>query len=275
MGATTGTWLLVFLVAPIVILAVWSFQTPGMSIHLGPFTLDAYREDLTVPQYWTLLGWTGFTAMVVAAVAVILAFPIAYVLALLAVRRRYILLGLAFVPYLTSYLLRIFAWRLLLGSNGILNTALLDLGVIHHPVRALLFSRTAVIIVLIYVWVPWAALPVFVRLEQLDKMLLEAGSDLGAPPASVFWRITLPLALPGMYTAFFFVFIPTLGDFATASYVGGASGLIFGNVIQTFLSTLDYPSGSVLSLLLLLVAFAAMLIGVRVLRIRGLTDVRI
>jgi spermidine/putrescine transport system permease protein len=275
LGATTGAWLLLFLVAPVIILTLWSFQTPGMSIHLGPFSLAAYRENLSVPQYWTLLGWTAFTAGVVAIVSVVLAFPIAYVLGLLSSRRRYLLVGIAFVPYLTSYLLRIFAWRLLLGSNGIINTVLMDLRVIDHPIRALLFSRTAVIIVLIYVWVPWAALPIFVRLEQLDRGLLEAASDLGASPAGVFRRVTLPLALPGLYTAFFFVFIPTLGDFATASYVGGASGLMFGNVIQTFLTTLDYPSGAVLSLVLLLMAFGVMLAGSRVLRIRSLTDVQI
>lgn len=275
LGAVTGLWLVVFLLAPILILVAWSFQAPGMSIKLGPPSLEAYRFMFSVPEYWRLLAWTVLTALVVSVFAVVLAYPIAYVLALIAHRRRYFLLGIAFVPYLTSYLLRIFAWRLLLGSKGLLNTVLVDTGLIGTPVRAFLFSRVAVVIVLIYVWVPWAALPIFVRLEQTDRALLEAGSDLGAAPVDVFRRVTLPLSFPGVLTALFFVFIPTLGDFATASYVGGASGLMFGNVIQTFLTTLDYPLGSVLALVLLVGAFAAMVFAARVLKVRDVSDVRI
>jgi spermidine/putrescine transport system permease protein len=275
MGAPIGLWLLAFLVAPLAILVTWSFQAPGMSIELGPLSLDAYRYALAVPEYWRLLGWTAVVAAVVAVAAVALAYPIAYVLAILATRRRYVLLAIAIVPFLTSYLLRLFAWRLLLGNGGLLNTVLVDVGVVNAPIRALLFNRVAVIVVLVYVWAPWAALPIFVRLEQIDRGLLEASSDLGAPPSRVFWRVTLPLSLPGVYTALFFVFIPTLGDFATASYVGGAGGLMIGNVIQSFFTTLDYPTGSVLALLLLVGAFVAMLLAVRVLRIRDVVDVRI
>jgi spermidine/putrescine transport system permease protein len=275
LGALTGLWLVIFLLAPLAILVAWSFQTPGMSIKLGPASLEAYRFTFSVASYWRLLAWTAVTALIVALVAVVLAYPIAYVLALIARKRRYLLLGIAFVPYLTSYLLRIFAWRLLLGSKGLLNTVLVDTGLLSSPVRAFLFSRTAVVIVLIYVWVPWAALPIFVRLEQMDRALMEAGSDLGAKPAHIFLRITLPLSFPGILTALFFVFIPTLGDFATASYVGGASGLMFGNVIQTFLTTLNYPSGSVLAVVLLLGAFVTMVLAAKLLKVRDVGDVRI
>ncbi len=277
LAATPLAWLGLFLAVPLLVLLAWSFQEPGMSYHLGSrFTLESLRINLGTAAYWLLLGKTVLTALAVALAAVILAYPIAYVLAFQAVRRRYFLLALAFVPYLTSYLLRIFAWRVLLGDRGVLNYLLQTLGIIDHPIRAFLFNRLAVIIVLIYVWVPWAALPIFVRLEQVDRRLLEAASDLGAPPWRGFLKVTLPLSMPGIYTAFFLVFIPTLGDFAAASYVGGTGGIMLGNIINQFLElTLDFSSGAVLSMLMLAVAALTTLLAVRVMRIRNLTDVQL
>jgi spermidine/putrescine transport system permease protein len=228
-----------------------------------------------VSSYRDLLLWTVLASAVVAALSVTLAFPIAYVLALVAGRRRYMLLGLAFVPFLTSYVLRIFAWRLILGEDGLLNDAAQSLGLINSPMAALLYSRLTVIIVLTYVWVPWAALPIFVRLDALDRSLLEAAADLGVSPIRTVFRVVIPMALPGIYTAFFLVFIPTLGDFATAAYVGGTEGIMFGNLIQRFLTTFDLPSGAVLTVLLLVVAAALMLLAVRVVRVRSVTDVQL
>jgi spermidine/putrescine transport system permease protein len=268
-------WMLAFFIGPLGILVAWSFQPPGMSLELGSPTTSGYQSVAEADAYWHLLWWTLITAFVVAIASVVLAYPIAYFLALVAGRHRYVLLGLAFVPFLTSYVLRIFAWRLILGRTGLLNTALLDLGVIQHPIGALLYSRLTVIIVLTYVWVPWAALPIFVRLDALDSGLLAAASDLGASPRRTLLRVVLPLSLPGVYTAFFLVFIPTIGDFATASYVGGTNGIMLGNVVQDFLNNVNYPSGAVLSVAMLVIALVLMLVAVRIMRIKDVTDVKI
>jgi spermidine/putrescine transport system permease protein len=270
-------WLVAFLLGPLGILVLWSFQPPGAVLGSGTtsFSGSTYTSILGVDSYRSLLVWTVTASAIVGALAVVLAFPIAYLLALVAGRRRYVLLGVAFVPFLTSYVLRIFAWRLILGENGLLNDAALSLGLIDKPISALLYSRLTVVIVLTYVWVPWAALPIFVRLEAMDRSLLEAAADLGVSPLRTVRRVVVPLALPGLYTAFFLVFIPTLGDFATAASVGGTEGIMLGNVIQRFLSTFDLPSGAVLTVILLVVAALLMVLAIRLVRVRSVTDVKL
>ncbi len=276
LSAVPTLWLVAFLIGPLGILVLWSFQPPGTVLGTNTgYSADAYRSILDVESYRALLLWTILASAIVAALSVVFAFPIAYLLALVAGRRRYLLLGLAFVPFLTSYVLRIFAWRLILGKNGLLNEVAIGLGLLDQPLSALLYSRLTVVVVLTYVWVPWAALPIFVRLDALDRSLLEAAADLGASPMRTVRRVIVPLALPGLYTAFFLVFIPTLGDFATAASVGGADGVMLGNVIQRFLSTFDLPSGAVLTVILLVVAAVLMVLAVRLVRIRSVTDVKL
>lgn len=278
LSAGPTLWLLAFLVGPLGILVVWSFQPPGTVLGSGTgatFSTSTYESVLGVSSYRDLLLWTVLASAVVAVLSVTLAFPIAYLLALVAGRRRYMLLGLAFVPFLTSYVLRIFAWRLILGEDGLFNDVAQSVGLIDSPMAALLYSRLTVVIVLTYVWVPWAALPIFVRLDALDRSLLEAAADLGVSPMRTVSRLVIPMALPGIYTAFFLVFIPTLGDFATAAYVGGTEGIMFGNLIQRFLTTFDLPSGAVLTVLLLIVAAVLMALAVRMIRIRSVTDVQL
>jgi spermidine/putrescine transport system permease protein len=277
LAAWPTLWLLVFLVGPLGILVAWSFLPPGSVLGSGTteFSTSTYDSVLSVSSYRGLLGWTVLASAVVAVLSVVLAFPIAYLLALRAGRRRYLLLGLAFIPFLTSYVLRIFAWRLILGEDGLLNDAGQALGLLDQPLTALLYSRLTVVIVLTYVWVPWAALPIFVRLDGLDRSLLEAAADLGVSPLRTVHRVVIPIALPGLYTAFFLVFIPTLGDFATAAYVGGTKGIMFGNLIQRFLGTYDLPSGAALTVVLLVVAALLMVVAVRLARVRSVTDVQV
>ena len=158
-------------------------------------------------------------------------------------------------PFLTSYLLRVLAWKVILGNNGVLNSFLAWTGIrsADHPLSQLLYSRFAVILVLAYVWIPFVALPIFVSLDNLDRRLLEAASDLYASRWQAFLRVTVPLSLPGVVAAFFFVFIPTVGEFVTPSLVGGTSGYMYGNQIADLFSTgfPDWETGSVLALFLL------------------------
>lgn len=261
-------WLLVFLVVPLGILLVWSFQAPTIGVRFrGDFSVASYELAIDTSQYWSVLWKTCLTALAVAVFSIILGYPIAYVLAIIASpRRRYALMLLALLPFLTSYLLRIYAWRLLLGREGLINKVLTEIGITESSVNFFLFTRIAVVIVLVYVWTPWAALPIFVRLEQIDASLREAAADLGATSWRGFRRVVLPLSMSGVIASFFFVFIPTLGDFATADLVGGSGGIMLGNLIDGLLRALSYPSGAVLAVLLMMIALAFMLLGGRFIR---------
>jgi spermidine/putrescine transport system permease protein len=194
-------------------------------------------------------------SLIVSAVVVLVAYPLAYFLALSGTKRKYILLLIVIAPFLTSYLLRVLAWKVILGDQGVINTFLFWTGLRSpsHPISQLLYSRFAVMLVLGYIWLPFVALPIFVSLESLDRRLLEAASDLGASRLQAFRRVTLPLSLPGIMAAFLFVFIPTLGEFVTPSLVGGASGYMYGNQIVDLFGTgfPDWETGSVLALFLL------------------------
>ncbi|HEU4354619.1 MAG TPA: ABC transporter permease, partial [Actinomycetota bacterium] len=158
--------------------------------------------------------------------------------------------------FLTSFLLRVVAWRVILGSNGVVNSLLFWLGIRSpgEPISWLIYSRFTVVLVLVYVWVPFVALPIFVTLENLDRALLEAASDLGASRWRAFSRVTFPLSLSGVGAAFVFVFIPTIGEFVTPVLVGGTGGYLYGNAISDlFTQGFDWRMGSVLSMFLIAV----------------------
>lgn len=267
-AAAPAAWMFLLLVVPLALLIAWSFQAPAIGIFFrGRYSADSYRLAVDTPQYWVVLWKTIATAFAVGVASVVLGYPIAYVLAFVASRRRrYTLMLVALLPFLTSYLLRIYAWRLLLGREGILNSLLQAVGLDEASFGFFLFTRIAVILVLVYVWTPWAALPIFVRLEQLHPSLREAASDLGATPWRGFRRVVLPMSMPGVLAAFFSVFIPTLGDFATADLVGGTGGVMLGNLIDGLLRALSYPSGAVLAVFVLVVALGFMVVGGRFIR---------
>jgi spermidine/putrescine transport system permease protein len=189
--------------------------------------------------------------------AVLMAFPIAYYLAFGIKKSKYVWLLIVIAPFLTSYLLRIFAWKIVLGDQGLVNSALFELGLRDpdNPVSFLIYSQFTVIIVLLYAWVPFVILPIFIALENMDRRLLEAGNDLGASRFQTFRKVTLPLAAPGIVAAFLFVFIPSIGEYVTPSLVGGNSGYMFGQAIWTQFvgGTLNWQTGSVLSIFLLAV----------------------
>ena len=250
-------WLGVFFLAPIAIVAAYSFDL--YSLNPGPhgFTVEAWRAFVHDTVYLKLFWKSVKMSLTVSVLIVLAAYPLAYYLALSGTRRKYILLLILIAPFLTSYLLRVLAWKVILGDQGVINSFLFwtHLRAHEHPISQLLYSRFAVMLVLAYIWLPFVALPIFVSLESLDHRLLEAASDLGASRLQAFRRVTLPLSLPGVIAAFFFVFIPTLGEFVTPSLVGGASGYMYGNQIVDLFGTgfPDWETGSVLALFLLLV----------------------
>ena len=154
------------------------------------------------------------------------------------------------LPFLTSYLLRVFAWKIILGYEGVINASLEAIGLIDEPLAFLLYNRNAVVITLVYAWAPFAILPIFVSLEKIDRSLLEAATDLGDGPLWRFLRITLPLSLPGVIAATLMIFVPTVGDFITPQLVGGSDGKMVANIIQVqFRRANNWPLGSSLSLI--------------------------
>ena len=187
--------------------------------------------------------------------AVIIAFPIAYFLAFGIKKSKYTWLLIVIAPFLTSYLLRIFAWKIILGDQGLINSALFELGLRDpdNPLSFLIYSQFTVILVLLYAWVPFIVLPIFIALESIDRRLLEAATDLGASRLKALAKVTLPIAAPGIVAAFLFVFIPSIGEYITPSLVGGNNGYMFGQAIasQFVGGALDWQTGSVLSVFLL------------------------
>ncbi|MFW5941278.1 MAG: ABC transporter permease [bacterium] len=262
-GAPT-VYLLLFFLLPLAIMAVFSFRGGISGDAYHTFTLENYRRFLDSAGFLRLLRTSALMSLAVSAVSVVLAYPLAYYLVFRAGQRRVLLLTLLVIPTWTSYLLRVFAWRLILGSNGLLNSFLLWTGLIQEGSPILLYSRSAVVITLIYVWVPFVALPIFAALERIDPGLLEASSDLGSPPWETFLRVTLPLSLPGVIAGFFFALIPTLGEYVTPLLVGGGQGAMYGNLIQDqFLRALNWPMGSVLSLAMLVAVIPLIVIFAR------------
>jgi spermidine/putrescine transport system permease protein len=250
-------WLVVFFVVPIAIVALYSFDVYTLFPEKHGFTLAAWRGFFHNSVYLGLFWKSVKMSLIVSVVVVALAYPVAYYLALSGTKRKYVLLLILIAPFLTSYLLRVLAWKVILGNNGVFNSFLVWTGIrsADHPISQLLYSRFAVMLVLAYVWVPFVALPIFVSLDTLDQRLLEAAADLGASRLQAFCRVTLPLSLPGVVAGFLFVFIPTVGEFVTPSLVGGTSGYMYGNQIADLFSTgfPDWETGSVLALFLLCV----------------------
>ena len=250
-------WLGVFFLLPVALVAGYSLDV--WSIDPGPhsLTLAGWHDFFHTPVYLKLFWKSIKLSLIVSLVAVALAYPVAYYMAMSGTKRKYTLLLILIAPALTSYLLRVLAWKVALGNQGPLNTLLYwtHLRAHDHPLSALLYSRFAVILVLVYIWVPFVALPIFVSLESMDRRLLEAAADLGSTRWQAFRRITLPMSVPGVFAAFLFVFIPTVGEFVTPSLVGGTSGYLYGNQIVDLFGTgfPDWRQGSVLALFLLAV----------------------
>jgi spermidine/putrescine transport system permease protein len=160
---------------------------------------------------------------------------------------------LLILPAMTSYLLRVMAWKIILGPEGALSSLLQWIGFGESTLPGLLYNRQAVIVTLVYVWIPFVALPVYASLSRIDTSLLEAAGDLGCPGWEAFLRVTLPLSTPGVIVGFFFVFIPTLGEWVTPVLVGGTGGIMYGNIIQDeFVNAFNWPAGSVMSIAMLL-----------------------
>ncbi|WP_171125946.1 MULTISPECIES: ABC transporter permease [unclassified Ruegeria] len=248
-----------FLVAaPLLILIAYSFWTQTYVTLDKTRTLKNYSDAFADPLVRHLMLRSIWIAGAVTAVTVALAYPIAYFIAMKA-RKKTIWLLLITIPFWSSYLLRVFAWKLILGFNGVMNSALLMLGLIDEPLDFLLYNEFAVVLTLAHAWAPFAILPIYVSLQKIDPSLLEAATDLGNSPFQRFMRVTLPLTIPGIIAACLIIFIPTVGDYVTPALVGGSDGKMIANLIQVqFGAANNWPLGATLSLIAMLsVGFVA------------------
>jgi spermidine/putrescine transport system permease protein len=264
--------LALFLILPLLFMVALSFRADLSGQLLAPFapTLKQYVKVFGTGSYWNLLGISTLMAFGVASVATLAAYPLAYFLAFRAGKRAGLYLILLLVPFWTSYLLRVMAWRLILDSSGLVNSILIGLGLTQDPLD-LLYNRGSVVVTLIYVWIPFAMLPILAAMGRIDVRLHDAGADLYASPWQQLIRITLPLSLPGIIAAFFMVFIPTVGEYVTPLLVGGTGGSMYGNIVQAFfVQAANWPLGAALSVIMLGTTLILVVIGVRVVQPRRL-----
>ena len=241
---------LVMLAAPlalVVLLSLWSQNYLELD---RTFRLDNYIEATTEPLYQLLLTRSLIISGIVTICTVFLAYPIAYYVAMFGGKAKSLLLLLITIPFWTSYLIRIFLWKVILGYNGVINGSLMGMGIIEEPLTFILYNANAVVLTLAHAWAPFAILPIYVSLTKIDKSLLEAARDLGDNAFQRFIRVTLPLSMPGVIAATLVVFIPTVGDYVTPKLLGGTDGLMIANMIQVqFGKANNAPLGSALAII--------------------------
>jgi spermidine/putrescine transport system permease protein len=276
------TWLVlgVFFLLPLAIMLVISFARPGLHGQIKPIEdvwqhlrsgqfLANYRRTLEPAYLW--IAWRSlWMAAATTGLCILIGYPVAYYIALVAPRRRVnLLLALAVIPFWTSFLIRTYAWMLILRTGGLVNTILMHTGLIHEPLD-LLYGQFAVMVGLVYGELPFMILPLYASLEKLDRTLLEAASDLGAGRMARFWRVTLPLSGSGIAAGVVLVFIPALGQFIVSDLLGGAKSMLVGNLIQNqFASVGNKPFGSALAFELVAAVLAMLLLYAFYSRRRG------
>lgn len=249
LSGPAATYVGLLVVVPLGILVTYSFWTQTYVSIDKTLTLANYKDALTDPLVRYLLIQSIVIAGLVTMATVALAYPIAYFIAF-RTNKKSLWLLLITIPFWSSYLLRVFSWKLILGFNGVMNSALIGLGLIDEPLSFLLYNEFAVVLTLAHAWAPFAILPLYVSLQKIDRSLLEAATDLGSGPVRSFLRVTLPLTIPGIIAASLIIFIPTVGDYVTPALVGGSEGKMIANLIQVqFGAANNWPLGATLSLL--------------------------
>ena len=254
MVAPTVLWLSLFFVIPLFIVVAVSFasRTPYGQV-IFDWTFANYQRFFE-PLYLSIFAYTLGVALLTTVFTILLGYPLAYFIAQLPKKWQQPGLILVMIPFWINFLIRSYAWVIILRTRGLVNTFLLEMGWIDIPMQ-FLYNETAVMIGMVYALLPFMVLPIYVSLEQFDRRLLEAASDLGASPFTAFRKITLPLTLPGIAAGTILVFISSLGMFVVPDVMGGAKSALVGNLIQNqFLAARDWPFGSALSIILALMA---------------------
>jgi spermidine/putrescine transport system permease protein len=259
-GALATSILVLFALSIVLFLG---FRTNDGSLLGGAFTFQNFSDGIADPLYATVILRSLAIAGFVTLATVVTAYPVAYYLAFHAGKHRGLLLFIVTLPFWTSYLLRVFAWKVVLAYNGVLNSVLLTTGLTSEPILAFLNTPAAVVVTLAHAYAAFAILPIYVALENVPRSLIEAAEDLGARPLAIFRRIILPISMPGVMGAALVVFVPTVGDYVTPALVGGPSSTMIGSMIQAqFGKANDWPFGAALSVIVMLVILCVV-VGVR------------
>ena len=259
----TMLYLGLFMLLPLAMVVVLSFMTRGSYGNVVyRINLDNYTR-LIDPLYLRILLYSLWVAFSTTLLTILIAYPLAYYISRVPIQQRSLLLFLILVPFWTNFIIRIYAWIMILRTEGLLNTLLLNLGILKVPLD-ILYSPTAVLIGMVYEYLPFMVLPLYTSLEKIEMAQLEAAADLGARPWRAFLRITLPLSVPGMIAGSILVFIPAMGMFVVPDLMGGAKTVLVGNLIRNqFLTARDWPFGAAASMLLLLLTLVVTLVYTR------------
>jgi spermidine/putrescine transport system permease protein len=259
----TMIYLFLFLLLPLLLIVILSVATRG------PYGNVIYRLNfenytrLLDSLYLRILGYSLFTATATTLATILIGYPLAYYIARAGIRQRSVLIFLILVPFWTNFIIRIYAWIMILRTEGLLNRVLLGLGAIQVPLD-ILYTPTAVLIGMVYEFLPFMVLPLYTSLEKIEMAQLEAAADLGARPWRAFWRVTLPLSVPGIVAGSILVFIPAMGMFVVPDLMGGAKTVLVGNLIRNqFLTARDWPFGAAASMLLLIITLVFTLLYTR------------
>jgi spermidine/putrescine transport system permease protein len=256
-------WVFVFLLVPYALLFCYSFWSvsPSQTI-VHAWTLDNYRELFRVNVYLQTLFRSMWIAARVMIFSLLLGYPLAYYLSFHAGARKDLFYQLVIIPLWVSYLVRAYAWKTILGSDGVLNTLLQYVHLTKHPLEFLLYSPFAVVLTLTHIYTPFAVLPIYAALEHIPRNLVEASHDLGASPLQTFWRVIFPLSIPGVLAGATFAFVLSLGDFLAPLLLGGPSGIMISNiVVSLFGAAYNWPLGAAISLCMLLLVLGLLLLS--------------
>ena len=243
-------WVTIFLIVPYALMfcySFWSVSSGQTIVH--SWNLQNYHELLRKPVYWETLLRSIWIAARVTVFSLALGYPLAYFLSFYAGRRKDLLYQLVIIPLWVSYLVRAYAWKTILGSDGVLNTLLQYVHLTSHPVKFLLYSPFAVVLTLTHIYTPFTILPIYAALEHIPRNLVEASTDLGATRAQTFWKVIFPLSIPGVVAGTTFAFVLSLGDFLAPLLLGGPSGIMISNVVVSlFGAAYNWPMGAAISL---------------------------
>jgi spermidine/putrescine transport system permease protein len=257
-----------FFVAPLALIIAYSFWRVEDYNVVHDWTLDNYHYFLSVPTYLHTFWATVWVSVSATAITILIAFPFTYWLVRYVPRKlQSVLLVLVILPFWTSYLLRVYSWLNILGERGAINRLLEWVHITNHPVSLFLYDRPAVILVLVYLYFPFAALTLYASLERFDWNQFKAAMDLGAPPRTAIVRILIPQMKAGIVTAVIFVFIPILGEYLAPQLVGGARGVMIGNLIVNFFQGAQYTRGAAAALLIAALIVVLLLVFRKSLRV--------
>jgi spermidine/putrescine transport system permease protein len=258
-------WVALFLLTPYVLMFCYSFWSvsPAQAI-VHQWNFNNYRELAQKSVYPETLFRSMWIAARVTILALLLGYPLAYYLSFRAGKRKELLYQLVIIPLWVSYLVRAYAWKTILGSDGVLNTLLQFVHITKHPLEFLLYSPFAVVLTLTHIYTPFTFLPIYASLEHIPRNLVEASHDLGASPAQTFWRVIFPLSIPGVLAGATFAFVLSLGDFLAPLLLGGPSGIMISNiVVSLFGAAYNWPLGAAISLCMLVLVVALLFLAER------------